>query len=448
MKIFNEWLLRFEKPNWSSNPEFGLIDTILERHPYLIAMLKGEIIGKEPENNFGRKDTPTVEQIIRSAIFKEMKGYDYRELAFAQIDSRICEKFIKLDNREPYSFQVFQKYISRISVESLHKMLVEINKIAITEGFEDMSKLRIDSTVVKSNIHYPTNNSLVWDCIRVSCDLLEKLKAEIEGFTYMDYSKNAKKVYFQINVTKSGDKRIDLFNKQLITFTKVINQVSNGIKKKANTITAMVIQLQLEELLPVMYQIYDVTYRKELQGEQVPNDDKLFSIFERHTDIIIKGSREVQFGHKVNLATGRSNLILDIDTVIGNPSDKGLYQSTIERVVENYSKVPQDIATDGGYASLDNLKFGQKAGIVNIVFNKIVGSLQNKVSSKSIETRLKKWRSGIEANISNWKRGFNISVCNWKGWAHFQSKVLWSTLAYNFRVLTNIMLNKLKAETV
>lgn len=233
MKIFNEWLLRFEKPNWSSNPEFGLIDTILERHPHLILMLKGEIIGKEPENNFGRKDTPTVEQIVRSAIFKEMKGYDYRELAFAQVDSRICEKFIKLDSREPYSFQVFQKYISRISAESLHKMLVEINKIAITEGFEDISKLRIDSTVVKSNIHYPTNNSLVWDCIRVSCGLLEKLKTEIEGFTYVDYSKNAKQTYFKINVTKSGDKRIDLFNKQLITFTKVINQVSNGIKKKS-----------------------------------------------------------------------------------------------------------------------------------------------------------------------------------------------------------------------
>lgn len=445
MKIFNEWLLKFEQPNWSSNPEFGLIDTILEKHPYLIILLKGEIVGKEPENNFGRKDTPTVEQIIRAAIFKEMKGYDYRELAFAQVDSRICEKFVKLDNREPYSFQVFQKYISLISPESLHKLLVEVNKIAIKEGFEDMSKMRIDSTVVKSNIHYPTNNSLVWDCIRVSCELLEKLYTEIEDFNYIDYSKNAKQTYFKINLAKSGDKKIDLFNKQLITFTKVINQVSNVLKKKVGTITAMAIQLQLEELLPVMYQIYDITYRKELQGEQVPNDDKLFSIFERHTDIIVKGSREVQFGHKVNLATGRSNLILDIDTVIGNPSDKGLYRPTIERVVDNYGKVPQGIATDGGYASLDNLRYGQKIGIVNIVFNKIVGSLQNQVSSKSMETRMKKWRSGIEANISNWKRGFNISVCNWKGLVHFQAKVLWSALAYNFRVLTNIMLSKLIA---
>jgi IS5 family transposase len=122
----------------------------------------------------------------------------------------------------------------------------------------------------------------------------------------------------------------------------------------------MVIQLQLEELFPIVYQIYDVTYRKELEGEQVSNNDKLFSIFERHTDIIVKGSREVQFGHKVNLATGGSNLILDIDTAVGNLSDNGLYQPTIERVVANYSKVLQDIATDGGYASLDNLKFGQK----------------------------------------------------------------------------------------
>ena len=446
MKIFNDWVLLFEKPNWASNPEFGLIDTILEKHPVIYNIVKSEIILKESENNFGRKDTPSVEQIVRAAIYKEMKGLDYRELEFAQVDSRICELFIKLDNRNPFSFQMFQKYISRISAESLHKLLVSVNLIAIEEGLEDVSKLRQDSTVVKSNIHYPTNNALVWDCIRVSCDVFEKLKTEITDFYYSDYRKGAKKVYFKINVIKSGDKRVDLFHKQLITFTKTINEVSEIVKKKAPTIYAAALLLQLEDLLEVMVQIYDITYRKEILGESVPNDEKLFSIFERHTDIIVKGSREVQFGHKVNLATGRSQLILDIKTLKGNPSDVTLYQSTTNRVIGNYQTVPRDSVTDGGYASLDNMNFSIKKGITNIVFNKIVGSLQNRVTSDNIETRLKKWRSGIEANISNWKRGFNIRVCTWKGWAHFQAKVLWSALAYNFRVMTALMMERLKLQ--
>lgn len=86
----------------------------------------------------------------------------------------------------------------------------------------------------------------------------------------------------------------------------------------------------------------------------------------------------------------------------------------------------------------------KKEGIVNIVFNKVVGSLQNKVSSRNLETRLKKWRSGIEANISNIKRGFKLFRCSWKGWEHFQAKVLWSVIGYNIRVMTATLVNQLK----
>jgi IS5 family transposase len=93
-------------------------------------VLKLDIIGSERASIFGRKDTPSVEQIVRAAIFKEMRGMDYRELEYAQNDSRICGTFIKLDGREPYSFQMFQKYISRIKPESLQRVLVEINRIA------------------------------------------------------------------------------------------------------------------------------------------------------------------------------------------------------------------------------------------------------------------------------------------------------------------------------
>jgi IS5 family transposase len=384
---------------------------------------------------------PSVEQIVRSAIYKEMKGLDYRELEYHQTDSRICEQFVKIDHRRPYSFQVFQKYISKISESNLQKLLVALNKIAIGEGLEDVNKLRQDSTVVETNIHYPTNNSLVWDCIKESHRLLTHLSKEVNELDYRDYTKDAKKTFYKINNTKSGDKRIDLFKKQLITFTKCINQVSNVIKKKPGcSIEALVFIHALEELLPLMKQVYDMTERKEVKGETVLNDDKIFSIYELHTDIIVKGGREVQFGHKINFASGKSNLILSCEIVKGNPADSTLYQKTIDKVIANYEIVPRDSVTDGSYASKLNAAYAQSKGIVNVVFNKIVGSLKNIVSSKNIETRLKKWRSGIEAIISNFKRGYNMFRCNWKGEAHFKQKVLWSVIAYNIRVMTAAVL--------
>jgi IS5 family transposase len=387
---------------------------------------------------------PSVEQIVRAAIYKEFKGLDYRALEYAQADSNICQHFVKLDNRKPFCFQLFQKYISKITVATLEKIMLTLNKIAINSGLEDMEKMRQDSTVIESNIHYPTNNSLVWDCIKESHRLLSHLASEIADVSYTDYTKGAKKTFFKINNTKSGNKRTDLFNKQLIVFTKCINQVANIVKKKQGCSTkAMLLLIELENFVPTMEQVYSMAWRKEINNEVVPNNEKIFSIYEKHTDIIVKGAREVQFGHKINLVTGKSNLILNCEILKGNPSDSTLYQHTLDKIINDYKITPRDCATDGGYASKDNAEYAKSKGIVNIVFNKVVGSLKNIVSSKNIETRLKKWRSGIEANISNLKRGFHIFRCNWKGEAHFGQKIMWSAIAYNIRVMTAAVIAKI-----
>lgn len=444
MQLFKNFAIKFEKPDWSRDPELGLVDTILEQHPRLIALLEGDITRGEKGGVFGRKDTPSVEQIVRAAIYKELKGLEYRELEYHQIDSRICALFIRIDELRPYSFQMYQKYISRIKGENLQKLLVELNKIAISEGIEDLEKVRQDSTVVETNIHYPTNNSLLWDCIKEAYRLLGHLKEEVEGLSYLDYSKEGKKTYFKINVTKGADKRKDLFYKQLGLFIKTINQVSNVIKKKPfSSIEAMVWEMQLEKHLELMGLVHDMVYLKEIKGEKVANEAKIYSIYEQHTDIIVKGSREVQFGHKVDWCSGKSNLILNCQVLRGNPSDKDLLVPALDAVVENYDKVPRDYATDGGYASLSNQAHALGKGITNIVFNKIVGSLKNITSSKNMETRLKKWRSGMEAVISNVKRGYDLCRCTWKGWEHFVAKVLWSVIAYNIRIMTAHLVAKL-----
>lgn len=445
MNLFEPLRLKFEKANWSKNPEFGLIDTILEMHPELFIHLKEDIVGCNKISEFGRKDIPSVEQIVRAAIYKELKQLDYRDLEYQQEDSRICVQFLKIEDGREYSFQMYQKYISRIKAESLDKLLVNLNKIAIGEGLEDIEKIRQDSTVVQSNIHYPTNNSLVWDCIKESHRLLTQLEKEISDLGNRDYRKDAKRIFYKINVTRSSDKRVALFQKQLITFTKCINQVANAIKKKSGcSDDAKLIIKELERLLPLMNKVCHMTDLREIKKQPVPNADKIFSIYELHTDIIVKGSREVQFGHKINLTTGKSNLVLSCEILRGNPSDSALYPITLDKVIADYQVRPRDCVTDGGYASLDNRDYAQKEGVVNIVFNKIVGSLKNTVSSLNMETRLKKWRRGIEANISNIKRGFGLFRGNWKGQAHFDAKVMWSVIGYNIRVMTAAVLLLLK----
>jgi len=443
MKLFEPLTLKFEDGNWASDPELALIDTILEKNPKLLKKFEDEITQGLSDSVFGRQDTPSVEQIVRAAIYKEMKNLTYRELEYAQEDSRICEHFVKINPMAPYSFQTWQKYISRISEKKLEQFMVELNLVAINEGIEDLEKFRQDPTVVETNIHYPTNNSLVWDCIKESERLLKHLKKEVENMSYEEFRGKAKKIYFEINVIKNEEERVKLFIKQLKILEKCIIQVSDIIKKKeeyAITKKAKKYIRKLEALISVMWTVYMMAERKELLKENVPIEEKIFSIYEQHTDIIVKGKREVEFGHKINLGTGKSNLILTCDILKGNPNDKDIYPRTIDKFIKDYGRAPGSSVADGGFASKANLEYSKKAGIINTVFNKIRGSMENIVKNKWVETRLKKWRSGIEAVISNLKRGFEIDRCTWKGLAHYGQKIFWSIIGYNIRVMTNAFL--------
>ena len=414
-------------------------------------MVKNDITMGQESSNFGRQDMPSVAQIVRAALYKEMKNLAYRELEYAQHDSRMCSLFIQLDERKPFSFKAYQKYISRISGASLEKVMIAINKIAIGEGIEDGKSMRTDGTVVETNIHYPTNNSLIWDCMKTIDRLLKKLKDSGVEIKPRSYKKQAKKNHFKINNTKGKEKREEEFKKQLKLFRSSINQAERAFtatlpKTIEGLIEAQAVINELKKLLPKAEKVYDISWRHEILGKSVPNKEKIFSIFEDHTDIIVKGGREVEFGHKVNLVGGKSNLILDCRILDGNPSDAAIYEDVIDRICANYGIVPRDMVTDGGYASKDNARIAQEKGILNIVFNKIKGSLKNIVRSKNMETRLKKWRSGIEAVISNLKRGYELFRCEWKTRARFDAKVYWNVIVYNIRVMTGALLAKMQTQ--
>jgi len=449
-KVLNDLKLKFEAALWALDPELALIDTILEEHPELFAIVKGDLIGMGKDSGKGRQDSPTVEQVVRAALYKEMKKLNYRELEYAQYDSRICGTFIKLEGRKPLSFEVFHKYISQIRGERLKELMVAINKVMIEEaGVEDCKRVRMDSTVVETDIHYPTNSELTWDCIKTAHRFIKTLQESGCLKKARNYQKQAKKHRLQINNTKKSDKKKELFDKQLKLLRSSINQAERAIVEALmhGDINDWVIAQELKAFLPKMEKVYDITRRHELLGESVPNAEKIFSIYEDHTDIIVKGKREAEFGHKVNLTTGRSNIILDVEIVDGNPRDSQLYEGALERVELLYGVTPRDVVTDGVYASLGNQKTAKEKGVVNIVFNKIVGSLKNIATSGAMETRLKKWRSGIEAVISNIKRGCNLYRCEWKGRSHFDAKVLWSVIAYNIRVITSLLLPKLQPQS-
>ena len=444
--------LDFEQPSWERNPELLIIDQVLDDNPHIILEAASCFPNArdEVEAPVGR-DGITLEQVIRCALYHRHKRLTYRELSNHTEDSKKCRSFTKMEYGQYFSHQALQENISRISSEALEKMHIAIVQCAIDLGVDDGKKVRTDSTTIKTNIHYPTNASLLWDCIRVSCRLLKQATEELNISGFRKYTSSGKKFLFKIVNTKGKAKRRPLFKKMLQAHGRCERQVERTMKQLSTRRFQDALQeeqrqaflQELGALLPKMRQVGDVAYRREILDEDVPVEEKIFSIFEDHTDCIVKGERKVVFGHKINVTSGKSNLIFDCILQRGNPADVDYFSETLDNLEVNFEITPHDVATDGGYASRTNLRDAQGRGIVNIVFNKVKGAMQNVASSKKMETMLKKWRSGIEALISNFKRGLNASVCTWKGWEKFKCFVLWNIITFNMRVIAKGVTAKL-----
>ena len=179
-------------------------------------------------------------------------------------------------------------------------------------------------------------------------------------------------------------------------------------------------------------QVYDQTYRRVIHGENVPAEQKVVSIFEEHTDIIIKDSRDTHYGHKICLTGGASNLILDCMILEGNPADTELVEQMLDRQQHIYGRYPLKVALDGGFASKDNLFKAKGRKIKDVCFAKKRGLKQEDMCrSDYVYKNLRRFRAGIESGISWLKRSFGLTRCTWKGFRSFKCYVLASVVAAN-----------------
>ena len=198
-------------------------------------------------------------------------------------------------------------------------------------------------------------------------------------------------------------------------------------------------QAEFRHYRPLIERIIGQTERRILRGEAVAANEKIVSLFEPHADIIVKGRREVQYGHKLNLTTGRSGLILDLVIEAGNPADSERFLPMLKRHIAFYGEAPRQAAADGGYASRDNLAQAKALGVHDMAFHKKAGlRIKDMVKSNWVYRKLRNFRAGIESDISCLKRAFGLARCVWRGLDHFRAYVWSSVVAYNLALFARL----------
>jgi IS5 family transposase len=414
--------------------ELNAMSQWLDQQRSLLGLIAGDL-RRHGIKETGRHGLPA-EAVLRCALLKQYRQLSYMELAFHLEDSASFRAFARLPLTWSPKKSVLQQTISAIGAASWEAINRAVLSSARRRKLDDGSVVRIDSTVTESLIHAPTDSSLLWDGVRVMVRLLKQAETLLGAtpFTWRNHRRLAKKRAAAIQYSRGKRQKAKLY-RDLITATRATMaslRLAAQHLVASGSIEAVVLRRGAEQYLPLIERVIDQTERRVFAGEAVPASKKLVSIFETHTDIIVKGGRDVHYGHKLNLTTGRSGLVFDVVVDAGNPADSERFLPMLERHIARQDTVPRQTASDGGYASIANLEQAKALGVHDVVFHKKRGiAIEAMAKSRWVYRKLRNFRAGIEANISCLKRAFGLDRCTWRGLAHFQSYVWSSVVAYN-----------------
>ena len=413
--------------------EYRRIGDILDQLPMAGTLVYNDLVAHGPDVSTGRPGL-SGDQVLRLLILKQMNSFSYEELAFHLADSRCYRAFcgFGIDEKSPRK-SALQDNLKRVQPETLELVNRLILATALEMKVEKGRSVRVDCTVVESNIHHPTDSSLLYDCVRVLARLLERGRGQVDTM-FSNHTRRAKRRALGILNAKSDKKREPLYRDLL----EVTRRTVTMAERMAFALTGRDADLQADLLhyCRLAEQVISQTERRVLLGHSVPPDDKVVSIFEDHTDVIVKDRRDTYFGHKVCLTSGKSGLFLDCVIEEGNPADSELATEMIARQARLYGRPPRQVAFDGGFASKDNLYDLKIDGVKDVMFSKKRGlKVVDMVKSSYVYKRLRNFRAGIEGMISFLKRCFGVGLCTWRGFESFKSYVWGSVVSANLLIL-------------
>lgn len=454
-KKFNEQLPLMNSPvKHALAEEYKAVDQILNENSFIYDLAHMELTDTVKMANAGAHGM-TTEQVVKAAIIKHREGFSYEELSFHIKDSDTYRKFCRIGIADKaFSPATLCTNIKSISPETWEMINGYNLGYAKDQKFEMGREVRVDCTVADTNIHEPRDSNQLWDCVRVLARILNSVNARFGNqlkLVFTDHSRRAKRRMLAVMNAKNQKQRKKAYMDLLKVTRKTVGYSQKAVSKLSQSqfqdplmaVTVVGIIADLNHYIHLALKVIDQTQRRIIKKEHVPAAEKVVSIFEPHTDVIVKDRREPLYGHKICLTGAKSNLILDCVILEGNPADSTLVDQMLERQKDIYDRYPLKAAFDGGFASKDNIKIAKDKGIKDVCFAKRRGINQEDMCrSEYVYKRLRKFRAGIESGISWLKRCFGLRLCNWKGFRAFKSYIWSAIVSANLFTLARLKLKQ------
>ena len=450
LEITNKYYAKYDAISAILDENSEIVDTI---HNDLAEALEEAAV----EDRHGAKFKYTSDTILRILLCQIIEGCSLREIVIRVDDSNFLRFFVRICNGPMIDFTTFCRLKNRIKPETWKQVNELLACTAAKGGLIDGEQLRLDTTAVETNIHWPTDSSLLWDTYRTLARLIERVR-EIDPGVVGDRRLLIKKVKrLQQKIARkasrhsSADASLEPLYIQLIRLVENICEWSADIataleqnlaRHRYSTLDQATMAFLLQQIAHYRVlgeQVIDQARRRIIDKEQVPNKEKIFSIFEPHTELLIRGkaAKPIEFGHMIQIGQVDGKFITEYGVFETKPVEYELIEPALEHHKRLFGDYPDTVTADKGYyqsmAQIDQL--GDKVEVVAIAKKGKRTEEQTQRETDPAFRHAQRFRAGVEGTISFLKRVLGLFRCYNKGWEHYAATVGATILAHNLLLL-------------
>jgi IS5 family transposase len=442
-----------------SEPILDCVDLLLE-DPQLLALSTQALAKRSPHSQKAGREGMAPDRLLGCVVLKHLKGWSFRQLHRELRASLLYRRFTRFyeDPIPDFSnlcraFALFGKE----GTEQIHQQIVQrAQEAAVVAG----KKLRTDTTAVETNIHYPTDSSLLTDSLRVLSRSLQRiaLGCEDSELRIVNHARAAKGRVLEISraartLTQAGQQQLKQSYKELLGLTRrvraqgaaVLEDLKEGrlVARPEAFMKVLGAEASLQHYLPLVEKVITQSQARIFQA-QTRHPDKILSLFEPHSVVIRKGKahKPNEFGRLVRIDEVEKGLVSNYAVASGNLCDQQQWKPALEAHVVLFGRAPHLAAADRGFWNCANEKAAANLGVQQVVLPGR-GRLSPTRAARQKQRWFRRgqgWRAGIEARLSTLKHCFGMKRALYKGQIGFERHVGWCIIAHNLVAMSRVHL--------
>lgn len=439
--------------------KYEALSQLLDQNPKILDLvhkdLKEALRGCTSEERGGGRFQYTSDTVLRILICQIHEGCSLREIILRIDDSNFLRRFVRIYGGPMMDFTTLCKLKNCLPPETWKKINQALTEHAVEQTLIEGRKLRLDTSAVETNVHWPTDSSLLWDSYRVLARLIEgarELDAEAVGNGRL-HTRRAKRLSVKISrkVSQKPESRKALqpLYSSLIQMVTSICQWSRSVcqalrERKSRygileQAAAEHLACELAHYRDLALRVIDQATRRVLDGQSVPNEEKIFSIFEPHTELLKRGKagKPIEFGHMIQIQQVGGKFITNYEVFEKKPVEHQLLEPALASHEKLFGHAPDMVAADKGYY--------QDMSAIHRLEKKVELVAIAKKGSRTPEQReretdpdfrfAQRFRAGVEGTISFLKRVLGLFRCLNKGWEHYVSTIGAAFFTHNLLIL-------------